>query len=79
MPIKSPDGKSEFISACELCTKRYPSYMIDGEVIIIVKMNDTARKETKLSSTCEVETGYPPHICGNTAHFTIERGFPIQD
>lgn len=53
--------------------------MIDGEVIIIVKMNDTARKETKLSSTCEVETGYPPHICGNTAHFTIERGFPIQD
>ena len=79
MPIKSQDGKSETISACEYCLKRAIEHLVEGEVIIVIRMNQTARDYQPLSNTCELEQGYPPSPCGNTALFTIERGFPIQD
>lgn len=79
MPIKSEDGKSETISACLYCLKNYLEHLVEGEVIIIVKMNQTAREYQPLSTDCELEQGFPPHTCGNMAFYTLERGFPIQD
>lgn len=78
MPIKSKDGKSEIIATCEYCTKDYIEKLIDGEIIIIGRMNWSVEK-SDLSKTCELELGDPPHLCGNITYFTIERGFPIQD
>jgi len=78
MPIPSRDGESEFISSCEFHAKEAPSKLVEGEVIMISKLNETARKVVH-TLECEYEQGDPPSKCGNKAVFYIERGFPIQD
>jgi len=77
MPVKSPDGHSEFVGCCQLHAEEIPKYMIEGEVIVISKMNDSGKKLGY--NDCEYEMGEPPSPCGNSADYIIERGFPIQD
>jgi len=77
MPKKSPDGVSEFLGCCEFHAKEIPEKMIEGEIVMVSKMNDSARKLGY--DVCEIELGEPPHECGNSATFLLERGFPIQD
>jgi len=77
MAIKSPDGKSEFIGCCDFHANEIPKKMIEGEIVLISKMNNSGKKLGY--NVCEYELGEPPHQCGNTATFIIERGFPIQD
>ncbi len=77
MPIKAKDGNSEFVGCCLHHGKEIPTKMIEGEIIIISKMNFSGRKLGY--NECEYEQGEPPSKCGNQAIFIIERGFPIQD
>ncbi len=77
MPIKANSGQSEFLGCCLYHAKEIPTKMVEGEIIIISKMNDTGKKLGY--NTCEYEQGEPPSKCGNISEFIIERGFPIQD
>jgi len=77
MPVKSKDGASEFVGCCLSHAKEIPTKMIEGEIIIISKMNDTGKKLGY--NECEYELDEPPTKCGNKAFFIIERGFPIQN
>jgi len=77
MPVKSQDGHSEFIGCCSIHVESIPKDMIEGEIVMISKMNDTGRKLGY--NECEYEMGLPPSPCGNRADYIIERGFPIQD
>lgn len=77
MSRKSPDGKSEFVGCCEFHAEKISKNMIEGEVVIISKMNDTGRKLGY--DGCEYDFGDPPEKCSRKADFIIERGFPIQD
>jgi len=71
------DGTTEFLGCCSLHAREIPEKMIEGEIIVISKLNDTGRKLGY--NKCEYELGIPPTKCGNNAIFVIERGFPIQD
>lgn len=75
--MKSQDGKSEFVGCCLYHAKEIPNQMIEGEVIVISKMNDAGRKLGY--EVCEYEQGEPPTKCSNKSEFIIERGFPIQN
>ena len=77
MPLKHQDGKSEFVGCCSHHAELIPKKMIEGEVIVISKMNDTGRKLGY--DGCEYTFGDPPQKCPRKADFIIERGFPIQD
>lgn len=77
MPIKSKDGKSEFVGCCTFHARHIPNNMIEGEIIMMSKMNKSGRNLGY--DKCEYESGDPPTKCGNTSTFIIERGFPIQD
>ena len=77
MPEKSRDGKSEFLGCCLFHAKEIPQKMIEGEIIMISKMNETGRKLGY--DGCEYDIGDPPEKCTRKADFIIERGFPIQD
>ncbi len=77
MPIKSKDGVSEFVGCCEFHARNIPKNMIEGEIVMISKLNQTGRKLGY--NECEYELGDPPQKCPNTPHFIIERGFPIQN
>jgi len=77
MPVKSPDGKSEFVACCFYHACSIPKNMVEGEVVIISKMNNTGRELGY--KKCEYEVDDPPVPCNHTADYIIERGFPIQN
>lgn len=80
MPMKAKDGSSEFIVACDYHANQIPSKLVEGEIIMISKMNETGRKVVH-TLRCEYESEKDSNFtsCTNTGIFLIERGFPIQD
>ena len=68
--MRAKDGSSEFIVACDYHANEIPSKLVEGEIIMISKMNETGRRVVH-TLECEYEMGEPPTQCSNKGKFLI--------